>query len=185
MEEDAYRTQRERLAAKTRLDPETGCLIWTGAVFTRPKTGKRTYGMFHWAYEESGRRRIMNAQRAAWILEHGEPGEFFVLHKCHNMLCCNVDHLYLGNHDQNMRDRDKAGRTKKGAQVYNFKRRPELMDAIKDDLRAGLSVARICGLRAISWGTFYNAVNADDDLRRIVQETKTARYSAAQKRRFG
>jgi hypothetical protein len=38
-----------------------------------------------------------------------------VLHSCHNRLCVNVDHLRLGTHAENMRDRAEATRTAKGA----------------------------------------------------------------------
>lgn len=183
MEKDWNRIRLDRLAAKTKLDPETGCLVWTGTVFTRPKTGKKTYGMFHWGYEEGGRRRIINAQRAAWILTNGEPGEAFVLHSCHNMLCCNVDHLYLGDHLQNMKDRDEANRTKKGADHYYFKCTPELIAALKSDLIAGLSFAQVCEKNSISWGTMYSARRLDPDLDRVIKETKSARYRAANRRR--
>ena len=173
----------DRLKAKTKLDPETGCLVWTGAVFSRPKTGKKTYGVFHWGYEEGGRRRIINAQRAAWILAHGEPGDAMVLHTCHNMLCCNVDHLYLGDHLQNMKDRDEAARTKKGADHYYFKRSDELIEALKVDLLAGLTVAQTCKKNGISWGTMYNARDANPGLAEVIKATKSARYSAADRRR--
>jgi DNA-binding XRE family transcriptional regulator len=37
-----------------------------------------------------------------------------VLHHCDNRLCINVDHLYLGTHHDNMRDRDSRGRQARG-----------------------------------------------------------------------
>jgi len=33
-----------------------------------------------------------------------------VLHKCDNSLCCNPDHLYIGSHDQNMKDKVERNR---------------------------------------------------------------------------
>ncbi len=170
----------DRLRSKTKLDPESGCLLWTGARFTNVH-GKKTYGMFHWGYEEGGRRRILNSQRAAWILAHGEPGDAYVLHTCHNMLCCNIEHLYLGDHLQNMVDRDNAGRTKKGADHYYFKCTPALILALKVDLMSGLTVAQTCKKNGISWGTMYNARDANPDLALVINMTKSARYSAAQK----
>lgn len=164
-----------RLKTKTKLNPETGCLEWTGALF-QPSG----YGMFHWGYEESGYRRVLPASRAAWVLVNGEPGEQFVLHTCHNRLCCNVDHLYLGDHDQNMKDRDEAGRTKKGQDHYYFKRTPELIEALKADVLAGFQIADICKRNKISWGTFFTTRDGNPELAALVKQTKSARYANGQ-----
>jgi hypothetical protein len=42
----------------------------------------------------------------------------FVLHKCDNRLCCNPNHLFLGNYDDNNKDAKAKGRSNscKGAQ---------------------------------------------------------------------
>lgn len=74
----------------------TGCRIWTGQVSTRG------YGRF------CG----IGAHR--WILGYlrGERlrSDEFALHHCDTPLCVNPDHLYIGTHDDNMRDMVARGR---------------------------------------------------------------------------
>ena len=37
-------------------------------------------------------------------------GGLHVLHRCDNTLCINPEHLYVGTHQDNMKDRDSRGR---------------------------------------------------------------------------
>ena len=43
----------------------------------------------------------------SWILENGKdvPQDKYVLHSCNNPRCVNPNHLYLGTHQDNMRDK--------------------------------------------------------------------------------
>lgn len=53
------------------------------------------------------------AHRVAWLIAKGQiESNLFVLHKCDNPLCCNVDHLFLGTHQDNMDDMKRKGRSK-------------------------------------------------------------------------
>lgn len=42
--------------------------------------------------------------------------EIFVLHRCDNRVCCNPSHLYIGTHQDNMRDRQERKGTVRGEQ---------------------------------------------------------------------
>lgn len=53
------------------------------------------------------------AHRVAWALAHGDAGEMCVLHECDTPRCCNPAHLFLGTHDDNMKDMAKKGRSPK------------------------------------------------------------------------
>jgi len=84
----------------------TGSRIWSG------------YGMF-W---KDG--RYQRAHRVAYELTNGEvPADLFVLHRCDNRGCVNPDHLDIGTHRDNMRDRNERGRTAQGRRGSKGQRR--------------------------------------------------------------
>jgi hypothetical protein len=87
------------LAAKSRQDDD-GCRVWTGY---KDKCG---YG------------RVVNrdgevlAHRVAYkVLCGAIPNGMHVLHQCDNPPCINPTHLFLGSHQDNMKDREAKGRT--------------------------------------------------------------------------
>lgn len=74
------------------------CWTWTGQ--TSNGYGRTTYGD-----------RSEAAHRVSWRLHRGDiPDGSMVLHRCDNPPCVNPNHLYLGDHAQNMRDRSERGR---------------------------------------------------------------------------
>lgn len=59
----------------------------------------------------NGREHHISAHRYAWFLVNGlVPEDKCVLHRCDNPPCCNPDHLFLGSHIENMRDKMAKGR---------------------------------------------------------------------------
>ena len=56
------------------------------------------------------------SHRVAYELENGEITDgLMVRHKCDNSKCINPKHLELGNHSDNMNDRNERGKTAKGS----------------------------------------------------------------------
>lgn len=78
------------------------CWLWTGS------KDRKGYGHITRGQEN------FNAHRYAWIICNGPiPSGQWVLHKCDVPSCVRPSHLYLGTHDDNMRDM-KIKKRKKG-----------------------------------------------------------------------
>lgn len=84
-------------------EPNTGCLLWSGTL------AKDGYGHLY-------AKGPTLAHRHAWTISRGPiPTDMDVCHKCDTPSCVNPDHLFLGTHLDNMRDRDRKGRWHQGA----------------------------------------------------------------------
>ena len=96
----SFKPVAERFIEKVEITD--GCWIWAGAV------NENGYGSF-WDGERSE-----TASRAAYRLFVSPiPDGLFVLHRCDNPKCVKPSHLFLGSHEDNMRDRDLKGRAAK------------------------------------------------------------------------
>ncbi len=81
------------------IQKENGCIEWT-----RSKDGDG-YGFIRFSGV------LHRTHRIAYELFVGEiPAGMCVLHKCDNPPCINVDHLFLGTHADNNRDKFNKGR---------------------------------------------------------------------------
>ncbi len=86
------------------------CWPWTG-----PKASGG-YGLV------SAKPRPIRAHRAAYEAVHGPiPDGLIILHACDNPPCCNPDHLSLGTHATNARDKIVKGRAPRGESHPNAK----------------------------------------------------------------
>lgn len=152
---DAWKLRAlSRLLEKVDDSNGTGCWEWRASMYPGG------YGQFYYG-EIDGKERQGKAHKAAWVLMNGPtPDGLHVLHKCHNRKCCNPNHLYLGTHADNMRDRQESGRTSRGAHRYNFKR-DESLNAQIGALRAeGLKIDVICERLKIGRSTYYRCARA-------------------------
>lgn len=91
----------------SRSEPK-GCWIWTG--IKQPQG----YGIV-----KCGKQRI--AHRLSYMLHNSEFDQSkHVLHACDNPSCIRPSHLWLGTHQDNMKDRDRKGRGRPGNVPKNF-----------------------------------------------------------------
>lgn len=83
---------------------DDGCWLWT-------RRSKTAYGYGQiWELKSEGGRK-WESHRLSWTLHRGPiPAGMSVLHRCDIAACCNPDHLFLGNQQDNMRDMREKGR---------------------------------------------------------------------------
>lgn len=115
------KTARKRFFDR-HLPQSNGCIHWIGA------TQKTGYGTVRFA------NRHWLAHRLAWALINGDPGKLQVLHRCDNPRCVNVDHLFLGTHQDNMSDMKAKGR-RKGINVGENHGRAKITQQDADEIR--------------------------------------------------
>ncbi len=93
---------KQRLLSRIILT-QTDCWWYTGA--------KDSWGYGNLNYQG----RQIGAHRASWLAHNGPiTNGLHVLHTCDNRGCINPEHLYLGTHQDNMKDRDTRGNNYSG-----------------------------------------------------------------------
>jgi len=98
-----------------RVEVGPGCWNWTGAL----SGGDLKYGYF--TIWNDGRPKTWRAHRLMWTAANGPiPEGLCILHRCNNPRCVNPDHLYLGDHKDNARDRKEAGHERPQHGGLNF-----------------------------------------------------------------
>lgn len=128
-----------------------GCWIWTGGAC-------RGYGLF----KMGG--RSYRAPKFSWRLAFGEvPPGLFVCHSCDNPACVNPAHLFLGTHDDNMRDmvskKRATGCPLRGEQSPSSKLTSAQVIEIRAAKAAGMAYRPLCRLYGISYNTAWCVVN--------------------------
>lgn len=116
-------------------EPYSGCWLWTAT------TNRYGYGQFRF---DGGR---MTAHRAAWILFVSLiPDGLHVLHHCDVPSCVNPSHLFLGTHQDNMRDRDSKGRKSIGQRNGKSKLTPSQVIEIRDSKEPAKDLSKRFGI---------------------------------------
>jgi hypothetical protein len=142
-------TDKQRLKAKMRINPMTGCWEWMASVNTNG------YGQFR----ING--TTEQAHRASWMIFRGPIpadgsayGTVNVLHRCDNSLCVNPEHLFLGNQSENAKDAVKKGRWGQRGVPGQFHGRAVLTDNAVRQIRASLdSVETLAQKHKVSGST--------------------------------
>ncbi len=130
----------ERFFAKVAVSSD-GCWEWLAA------KNKDGYGLFYW----EGRMRP--AHVASYLIHTGPiPSGILVCHTCDNPSCVRPDHLWLGSHTDNARDRERKGRGLEGKRHPHVSRwvTPDMLKDIIELADAGHSLRSTAGRVGIS-----------------------------------
>lgn len=118
---------------------KNGCIEWQGY---RNKAG---YGML----TIDGDR--VYAHRVSYERYHGKiPDGMYVLHKCDNPSCCNIDHLFLGTAQDNMTDMVIKSRSARGEKQGSAVLTDDQVREIKRRLKMGAKQADLCKIYNVS-----------------------------------
>lgn len=107
------------------------CWYWMGAMTPQG------YGSYN-RFSMNGKGHTDAAHRVAYELTYGDiPKGMFVCHTCDNRSCVNPSHLFLGTHQDNMRDMHQKGRNMEQTKPERKARgeRQHLAKLTEDDVR--------------------------------------------------
>lgn len=133
----------DRLAFYSERDT-SGCILWRG---NRDTCGYGTLAI-------GGRGRSEKAHRLAWKTHVGPiPAGLYVLHRCDVPSCINVDHLFLGTHDDNMADKAKKLRGPRKITPDTVQQIRAAVGTQREIARAyGVSQTTVCYVRnGVTW----------------------------------
>lgn len=130
-------------------EPNSGCWLWDAGV------GKSGYGVF----KKDG--RSISAHRFSYEEFVGPiPDEMHVLHKCDVRTCVNPDHLFVGTHDDNMKDSSRKGRKPRGEDNRAAKLSADDVREIRKWMKAGVRQELIAKCFGISQSAVGNISTA-------------------------
>lgn len=130
----------EHFWAQVKILGPDDCWEWRG------HRSRKGYGQL-WFIDQT-----IAAHRVAWILTHGTiPDGLWVLHKCDNPPCTNINHLFLGTNDDNVADKITKNRQAHGVNHPHAKLTEEqVIEARQRFAKGGISMAALAREYSVS-----------------------------------
>lgn len=132
------RSTEERFYDFALPEPNSGCWLWTGYLFSSG------YGGFN---TKNGRHT--HAHRYSWTLHRGPiPDDLIVCHKCDVRCCVNPDHLFVGTYSDNANDMHAKGRnnTPRGERHVKARLTDQNIRDIRADTRSLVVIGKDYGV---------------------------------------
>jgi hypothetical protein len=129
--------------ALVKTDDPNKCWEWQGCV------NSNGYGSMMVSQKSYSAHRIIYALTFPGRINFSAPKDKslkqFILHKCDNRLCCNPNHMELGNYNDNNKDAAKKGRSKapRGAEHKKAKLTQEQAEQVRLIHKTGLTFVQI------------------------------------------
>lgn len=126
---------RCRFLNKIKINEETGCWIWIAS------KNRRGYGTF----VPSGKRSGLAHRESYRIFKGDFDNSLSVCHVCDIPLCVNPDHLWIGSHEENMRDmviKERAKTKLDASQVLEMRNMIENMAMTQADICRKFNISR-------------------------------------------
>ena len=153
---------KKRLRSLSKVNMDTECWEWQSSFKGRGKL--KRYGSLIVGSRTNGTRRSVSAHRYSWEVFNGAiPKGKWVLHRCDNPACINPKHLFLGDRQANVDDRESKGRNKipalKGERHPNAKLTWKKVRSIRNLWENDSPTRFIAGLFKVSPRTVRDIVN--------------------------
>lgn len=136
---------------------ENGCILWNGSLSTKKGLNECGYGII-W-----NGRRYERAHRYSYEIHYGLiPEGMYILHKCDIPHCVAPNHLFVGTHQDNMKDRSKKNRCNitKGEKSYLAKFTNEEAIKIREIYKnGGISTRQLAKLFDVSQPCINNIIH--------------------------
>jgi hypothetical protein len=150
MTRQRWKTEKQRYEEKYVIHPN-GCWQW------------RSAGPYPTFWTDG---RYVKVARYAWQVKTGlpPPSDMCVCHTCDNPKCVNPDHLFLGTHTDNMRDKAAKQRTFRPNATLNGRAKVDHATAarIRADYEAGMTQEKIAAAYSIGQSSVSRIVRGEN-----------------------